>query len=593
MKKLILKTSFLAMALGLTLMLFGCNNNGTTIEKFTVTFMSYDHELFDSVQVYSGSTVARPVTDPAHEILTFTNWYGQETGGEVFDFGAPIIADTIIWARFAETKIVVFDLQGGSWDRPNSQQVALGSPVARPPDPSMDRPTIEGLFNAPAGGNWLTSFEGWYFEGTLWDFDDTVEDDMTLIARWSTSVTPIDIGAGNIVTAAFNYVLANPGDYYLLLDQDVEATANFSLVGNSSLTLIGLNELRTISRPLAPGAFLTLGQGFELILGKNIAVTGQPNQPTRVFSGSLIHVQDNGTLVMNHGSRVSGNRLSQATDRNGSGVFVTEGGIFTMNGGEISGNTAAGNNCGGGVRIGDSGIFTMNDGKISGNTTSSQHSGAGVSISNGTFTMNGGRISGNTSNATTAPANFGGWNGGGVHVIGPRGVFNMNDGEIYGNTMSMVEAGHTGAGGVFIEINATFNMNGGRIFNNTAGGASSGGGVAMSIGTFNMDGGEISGNSASGTNSAGGLRTFNARDWVRISNGIIHGRNAAAGLRNTAAGSNNAAAMRIFILGGGDFTFGGAQHGTWNNDEFAPQGDFAIGAHQDTIHVVNGVLQQN
>ena len=580
--------------LGLSLALLGCNGITTTVEKFTVTFMSYSAEPFNTAEVYSGSTVTRPAFDPTRDGWTFINWYDQETGGEIFNFDTLIIADTAVWARFSKIMFTVtFDLQGGNWERDNSEQVPPGTPVGQPPNPSLNRPAIQGLFHAPVGGNWLTTFEGWYFEGVAWNFNNPVEDDMTLTAKWSSAATPIDIGIGNIVTAAFTYVLAHSGNYYLFLAQSVEVAANFSLVGNSSLTLIGLNEIRTISRPLAAGAFLTLGDGFELILGENIAVTGQPNQPTRVFSGSLIHVQDNGTLVMNHGSRIIGNRLSLATEQNASGVFVTEDGMFIMNGGEISGNTSNAAQSGGGVRIASNGIFTMNGGEISGNTTTSRNSGAGVSISNGTFTMNGGRISGNTSNASTAPANFGGWNGGGVHVIGPRGVFNMNDGEIYGNTMSMVEGGHSGAGGVFVEINATFNMNGGRIFNNSATGTNAGGGVAMSIGIFNMDGGEISGNTANGDGSVGGLRTFNARDWVRISNGIIHGRNAAVGLRNTATGSNNVAAMRIFILGGGDFIFGGAQHGTWNNDVFVPQGDFAIGAHQDTIHVINGVLQQN
>ncbi|MDR1302178.1 MAG: hypothetical protein LBK43_06880, partial [Treponema sp.] len=104
----------------------------------------------------------------------------------------------------------------------------------------------------------------------------------------------------------------------------------------------------------------------------------------------------------------------------GGGVLVLWHGIFTMSGGEVSGNSAA---QGGGVYV-NGGTFTMNGGVVNGNTaTTNVHSGGGVGLWGGTFTMNGGEVSGNRATQ-----------GGGVGVNG--GTFTMNGGVIYGSEES-------------------------------------------------------------------------------------------------------------------------------------------------------------
>ena len=97
------------------------------------------------------------------------------------------------------------------------------------------------------------------------------------------------------------------------------------------------------------------------------------------------------------------------------------------------------------------GMFTMYGGSITGNTTTSF--GGGVYVRNATFNMYGGSITGNTS----SPA-------GGVYV-GENGTFNMKGGEITGNTSSSY------GGGVYVYKNAEFTMTGGEIIDNAAGGS--------------------------------------------------------------------------------------------------------------------------
>jgi hypothetical protein len=147
-----------------------------------------------------------------------------------------------------------------------------------------------------------------------------------------------------------------------------------------------------------------------------------------------------------------------------------------MNGGEISGNTAAvsayGYTGGGGVYV-NAGTFTMNGGEISGNSSSSTSNyggGGGVYLRDGTFSMYDGKISGNTAAR----------DGGGVYVVG--GTFSMYDGEISGNTAAY-------GGGVYA-AGGPFTMSGGEISGNTAAASSSGGGVYVGGGrTFAMSGG--------------------------------------------------------------------------------------------------------
>jgi hypothetical protein len=114
-----------------------------------------------------------------------------------------------------------------------------------------------------------------------------------------------------------------------------------------------------------------------------------------------------------------------------------------MNGGKIIGNSASYG--GGGVFVFTNSLFTMNGGEISGNTY------GGVDVRYSTFIMNGGKISGNT-----------GGNGGGVFVA--VSTFTMNGGEISGNTSLTTMKG----GGLYLNTNAVFTMSGGTIYGSTA-----------------------------------------------------------------------------------------------------------------------------
>lgn len=200
------------------------------------------------------------------------------------------------------------------------------------------------------------------------------------------------------------------GNYYLLnsveLDIYWECTKNVKLCLNGC-TITGMKGAEVIQ--VQKGGSLEITDCKEEV-GK---ITHNPNE-----SGRGIYVNES-KLTLWNGS-ITGNK----DVKNGGGVNVESGGVFTMNGGSITGNTstaAESNNGkgGGGVYVAKDCVFTMNSGSITGNTSAAE--GGGVYVANGgTFTMNGGTITGN--NTTTSDKER--W-AGGVYV-GTSGVFTVS-----------------------------------------------------------------------------------------------------------------------------------------------------------------------
>ncbi|MDE7167376.1 MAG: hypothetical protein K2O28_00845 [Clostridia bacterium] len=196
------------------------------------------------------------------------------------------------------------------------------------------------------------------------------------------------------------------------------------------------------------------------------------------------------TLTMN------GGEISNNTANNyGGGAHISVG-TLKMTGGLISGNSAE---VGGGVcNYSTESIFVMEGGAISNNAATS--TGGGVDVTSGTFTLTNGTISDNT--ATTK--------GGGVYAFG---AFEMKNGTITGNSAA-------NGGGVNVEY-GTFTMVKGTVSNNTA---TNGGGV-YADGTFEFKSGEISSN----TSSSNGGGVFVNSGTFTMSTGTISNNVAANG----------------------------------------------------------------
>jgi uncharacterized repeat protein (TIGR02543 family) len=372
-----------------------------------------------------------------------------------------------MYAIWYPTYTLTFDINGGTGTAPDGITVRFDTMTTLPPGSGFYR-------SGYVFGGWNTADDG---TGTHYDTGDwyTVTDNATLYAKWDEPITDVP---GATLAAKLAWLQSNAVSG---VDYTVEAGDAESVGANNSLSYSGRTSIGITLKGSGAGGsvflssnglMFTVGSGVTLKL-VNITLYGRNN------NDEVIRVLADGTLIMEEGSTVTGNRNPNPT---GGGVYVAANGTFTMNGGTISGNTASAvgaylnNNprsCGGGVYV--VGTFTMNGGTISGNTSSASSTalntpysyGGGVYVAaNGVFTMSGGTISGNTSSSTPSGVS-GAFNaysyGGGVHVD-ENGRFTMNGGTISGNTSIKVENSYTTSAGGGVSVTGFFVKNGGTIY---------------------------------------------------------------------------------------------------------------------------------
>jgi len=499
-------------------------------------------------------------TAPIRSGYRFDGWFTASNGtGTELTASTPVTtAMATVYAKWTAdasktTYTVTFNGNGGTWNgtatkatytQTGETALMAESPTtgkigtsANPPSGATLSATLsEGLY-AGAG---LCTFTGWNTaangSGTAFTASTAVSGNITVYAQWQepaqwSAYKYTVAGSGEtFFNNARNYISSNAGNYILVLGSDVVITNNntfaVEITNASSVMLVGAGSRRTISRTANGGFFDIYNASAKLTLDYNITLQGRAGN-----THPLVHVSNNGNLVMNEGAIITGNT-----------------------------NTGSGN-WGGGVYV-DGGTFTMNGGTISGNASTYTYGGGGVNVRNGTFTMNGGTISGNTASS-----------GGGVYVVGGangNGTFIMNNGTISGNTASY-------GGGVC--YGNTFTMNGGTISGNTA--SSSGGGVSSdgSNVTFTMNGGTISGNTA----GSGGGVSIGSYGIFRLITGTIYGNTEAnTSLRNTATNSGASLYVAYYSEGAqynGTATYGPSGTGT------------NLTTSNTTIRVVNGILQ--
>ncbi len=130
----------------------------------------------------------------------------------------------------------------------------------------------------------------------------------------------------------------------------------------------------------------------------------------------VIKISYNAQLILTDcmGGKMEYGKITHKEGSVGRGIYVNS--IFTMYGGEISGNTAdapstSNKGYGGGVYVYDGCSFTMNGGKITSNTAGVY--GGGVYLSRkSNFTMNGGSITGNSAQMSGGGVELNGGNSG-------------------------------------------------------------------------------------------------------------------------------------------------------------------------------------
>lgn len=299
---------------------------------------------------------------------------------------------------------------------------------------------------------------------------------------------------------------------------------------------------------------VTIDNQWQAVNGVVLCLNGysiSSNLSSRISTNGVIQISSDVTFTLTdcNGSGQNRGIITHESGKNGRGVYVADGGVFYMYGGEISGNTITEKDQNGaGVYVdGGNASFTMTgSAKITDNHTTYDKpngaSGGGVGVFNGSFTMSGdAEISKNTSTASGAGV-FINTDSSARFIMADNAKITENvvysrsgGGGVYINNSTFTMSGNTVissnqapfGGGVRVDGDgSTFTMSGNaRISENTANsGNGMGGGVYVGRSTFNMQNGTISGNN---TNYAGGGVYIWHYGTFNMSGGAITGNNAA------------------------------------------------------------------
>ena len=309
--------------------------------------------------------------------------------------------------------------------------------------------------------------------------------------------------------------------------RDIFLASVYQVTGTENWDLGG----KTIHRYKLGGYMIELKDASASLTLKDVVIDGAEYSvaaENAAETDSIIKAASGGTIELKSGAILENNKAAQF----GSDILAINGVEITMeDGAVIRNNTNRNYELGGGILLGNGSIFTMNGGEISGNTA---NGGGGVAIIGSTMVMNGGTISNNSTYKTSGQGSYGAGvyvadyanaSGGDILFKPKPASFEMNGGKITGN--KALDYG----GGILTfpqqSKKITINIKNGEISENqvTEG---SGGAIAAFFGVteLNINGGTLTKNSAK--NYGGGVFLYDATN-VTISGGTISENKASQG----------------------------------------------------------------
>ncbi|MCL2339426.1 MAG: hypothetical protein FWC59_00790 [Actinomycetia bacterium] len=302
------------------------------------------------------------------------------------------------------------------------------------------------------------------------------------------------------------------------LTADIDLTAALLIGAGQDITLTGDFTLTQTTAQRA----ITVGTGGST--GATLTLDGPTITHTSGVIGSGVVVNAGSTCYLESGA-ITDNTLSNVGS-GGAGVYVSGNGSFTMNGGEINGNSAY---FGGGLFVAPGGEATLNGGVIHDNTALDSGGGVGnegvitldgTLIDNNQAVINGGGIENfsgtltfHTGTVSNNQAEYGGgiWNNGlsgstatlfedgGIisHNTASNlggGVYSTSGDMTVNNTLIEFNSASNGGGIYFQSPSSTLILTGDSEISNTA--TERGGGLFIDAADFTMESGYIADNSA-------------------------------------------------------------------------------------------------
>ena len=143
----------------------------TNIETVTVTFNTDGGSKISSIEIEKGSKLNKPA-NPTKEGHIFVEWLLDNNS---FNFDIEIVNDITLIAKWEEVKAdevtITFNSNGGS--SVANKVIKKGEKVSKPANPTRTGYT----------------FNGWYLDNKSFNFNTSIEKDITLTAKWTKNQT--------------------------------------------------------------------------------------------------------------------------------------------------------------------------------------------------------------------------------------------------------------------------------------------------------------------------------------------------------------------------------------------------------------------
>jgi uncharacterized repeat protein (TIGR02543 family) len=326
----------------------------------------------------NGSVVAADKGNLTNGNKNFTGWNTAADGtGTNYSAGAAltVTANLTLYAQWLDPSVqrytVTYHANGAGGTPPAAQAVNEGTNIALPGAGGLtyNSKTFTG-WNTAANGSGTSCTAGAAF---------TVNANTTFYAQWASE--PV-VPQGATLAEKFAYIAGqfdNGAVYDITVEADESLAPTTVMTGGQNVTINlrgSTGGIKTVSLSTSKGHLFTVSAKITLKL-ENIKILGSGTNDT-----ALIRISSGGTLVLDTGSEITGNR----NDSNDVGGIFVDGGTVTMLAGKISDNHVGWSRDGGGVFVGKNGRFTMHGGTISANTALVYDGrGGGVYIESGGY----------------------------------------------------------------------------------------------------------------------------------------------------------------------------------------------------------------
>ena len=199
---------------------------GDESEEFTITFDSNEGSKVSPLKVKKGEKALEP-KDPTKDGYDFVSW---QLDDEEYDFDSKVTKDLKLVAIWEKEKEVIsetikfkvtFNSNGGS--KVSTKTVSKDTKVSKPKNPSKKGYT----------------FDGWYLNDALYNFNNKVTKDLTLTARWKEEIASYTIKQES-------FQLGSPQVQVFVLKNGTKVSASSVLSSSGSVIGTYNNEFNVI-----------------------------------------------------------------------------------------------------------------------------------------------------------------------------------------------------------------------------------------------------------------------------------------------------------------------------------------------------------